>query len=90
MSAIAENIKNFFRKKDNKEEGGPAPEGICPVCWGHSEWDGEYYEIKKDKHKENFENIYENFISKVMDKHVDTQHKHEDHYVCTTCKTRIS
>ena len=31
---IAENIKRFFKAKENKEPTGDAPDGICPNCWG--------------------------------------------------------
>ncbi|MGB1039346.1 MAG: hypothetical protein ACPGVD_00570 [Flavobacteriales bacterium] len=90
MSTIAENIKEFFSKKDKGEKVGEAPEGMCPVCWGHSEWDGEYYEIKKDKHLTPGEDKYDSFISKIVDKHVNNTHKHENVYQCKTCKIEIN
>jgi hypothetical protein len=89
MNKLVESIKNYFSKKEKGEETGAAPEGMCPVCWGHSEWDGEYYELKKDKHSVPGSDVYESFISKIVDKHVATTHKHEDKYICTTCNKAI-
>ena len=45
MSTLFENINDFFFKIDKGEHVNAAPEGMCPVCWGYSEWDGEYYEV---------------------------------------------
>jgi hypothetical protein len=89
MNKLVESIKNYFSKKEKGEDTGAAPEGMCPVCWGHSEWDGEYYELKKDKHLVPGSDVYESFISKIVDKHVATTHKHEDKYICTTCNKAI-
>jgi len=89
MKTIIENIKAFFIKKDKGEETKSAPKGMCPNCWGHSEWDGHYYKIVKDKHNVPGNKIYESFISKIADKHINTSHKHEDKYICTTCDKEI-
>jgi hypothetical protein len=89
MATILENIKSYFVKKDNQEKVNSAPEGVCPTCWGQSEWDGQYYELQKDKHLIPGGDIYESFISKVVDKHVNSTHKHEDKYICTTCDKEI-
>ena len=86
---IIENIKTYFAKKEKGEETKLAPENMCPVCWGHSEWDGQYYEIIKDKHLIPGNKIYESFISKIVDKHVKTTHKHENKYICLTCDKEI-
>jgi hypothetical protein len=90
MSAIFENIKTFFSKKENGEATGSAPEGMCPVCWGHNEWEGKYYEVVKDKHLKPGKDIYSNFISEVVDVHVNTTHKHENKYICTNCDKEIA
>ena len=50
MSTIIENIKSYFNKLEIGKKKEEAPVGMCAICWGHSEWDGEYYEIKRDKH----------------------------------------
>ena len=89
MASIIENIKNYFLQKEKGEPVGNAPVGTCSVCWGHNEWDGQYYEVVRDKHLTPGKDIYENFISKIVDKHVDTTHKHENKYICTTCDKEI-
>ncbi len=90
MKTIAKNIKNYFYKKEKGEETGIAPEGMCPNCWGYHEWEGEYYELKKDKHLIPGNDIYESFISKIVEKHVKTTHIHENQYICSTCNQVIS
>ena len=89
MSTIIENIKTYFSKKEKGEKTGLAPEGMCPPCWGYNEWDGHYYEIKKDKHLLPGKDIYQSFISKIVDKHVGSTRKHENEYICTTCDKKI-
>lgn len=89
MATLIENIKSYFIKKDNNEETGNAPESMCPICWGHSEWDGQYYEIKKDKHTLPDGDIYDSFISKIVDKHVRTTHDLKTKRVCVTCDKEI-
>lgn len=89
MESIIENIKLFFAKKDNGEKTSASPKGMCPDCWGHSEWEGKYYEVIKDKHLTK-SNIYESFISKIVNQHVLTVHKHENKYICISCKTEIN
>tara|TARA_B100000809_G_C15137276_1_gene531228 strand:- start:1379 stop:1648 length:270 start_codon:yes stop_codon:yes gene_type:complete len=89
MEAIIENIKAYFSKKDKGEETRLAPEGMCPPCWGHSEWDGQYYKVIKDKHLKPENEIYNSFISKIVDKHIKSTYKHENKYICTTCDKEI-
>jgi hypothetical protein len=88
MTTLIESIKTYFSKKENNATTA-APEGMCPICWGHSEWDGHYYELRKDKHLKPDSEQYENFISKVVDKHIKSTHQHEDQYICTTCDKQI-
>jgi hypothetical protein len=87
--SIIENIKDYFSNKDNGEINAKSPEGTCPICWGHSEWDGHYYKVIKDKHSTPGNDVYESFISKIVDQHTKTTHKHEDKYICTTCDKGI-
>lgn len=85
MKTIIENIKRYFYQKENGEPTNDAPADMCGPCWGRSEWDGEYYELKRDKHLRPGSEIYESFISKIVDKHVLTTRKHENKYICITC-----
>ncbi len=89
MSIILENIKSYFSKKDSGQTVGPSPEGTCPICWGHSEWDGKYYEIKKDKQAAPGGTVYNSFISKVVDEHVRTTKNLKDKYICLNCDKEI-
>ena len=86
---ILNNIKQYFSKKEKGVATGAAPEDMCPTCWGYNEWEGQYYEVIKDKHLIPGKDPRENFISKIVDKHVDTTHKHENKYICTTCDKEI-
>jgi len=89
MKSIRASIKGYFSKKEKKEKTAEAPKGMCPDCWGRDEWDGQFYEIIKDKHLIPQNDKYESFISKIVEKHVDTTHKHENIYICTTCNKPI-
>lgn len=86
---LVENIKSYFTKKE-RGDAGNAPEGMCPICWGHSEWDGQYYEIKRDNHAVKDGAIYDSFISKIVDEHVRTTHNLKEQYICTTCDKAIN
>ena len=84
---IIDKIKTFFIKAENQT--GSAPEGTCPNCWGRNEWNEQYYELRKDKHNVPGSEKYNSFINKIVEEHVNTTHKHEDLYVCTTCDKTI-
>ena len=89
MKTTLDNIKNFFTKKENGEQTELAPIGVCGPCWGRSEWEGQYYELKKDKNNIPGSEIYESFISKIADKHIKITKKRENVYVCTSCDKEI-
>ncbi len=87
MKILINNIKNFLTKKTTEKQTEQAPIGMCGPCWGRSEWEGQYYELTKSN-KPGSE-IYESFISKIADKHVNNTQKKEDKYICTSCNTEI-
>jgi hypothetical protein len=89
MDNLFKKVKAFLIGKEKGEPVGDAPKGMCPICWGHSEWEGQYYEIIRDKHLIPGHEKYDSFISKIVDKHVKTTHKHETKYVCITCEKAI-
>ena len=89
MKELIENIKSYFSKKEEGVKTVNAPDGMCPTCWGHDEWDNQYYKIVRDKHLLKNKDIYQSFISKIVDKHVTTTHKHENKYICTTCDKEL-
>lgn len=55
----------------------------CPSCWGHSEWEGNHFEVVQDKHLKT--SIYQSFVSKIVERHVLKAHKHENKYICKNC-----
>ena len=81
---IAENIKRFFKAKENNETTNSAPEGICPNCWGRQEWEGNYYKLMKAKNITPDNNTYNSFINEIASK-LDKITLREDSYECTTC-----
>ena len=89
MSVIIDNIKEYFLRKQKGESVASSPNAMCPTCWGYNEWDGEFYEVIKDKHLTPGGDRYDSFISKIVDKHIKTTHKHENKYICTSCDKEI-
>lgn len=89
MKELFKKIEAFLIGKEKGEEKGEAPAEMCPICWGHSEWEGQFYEIVRDKHLTPGSKTYDSFISKIVDKHVKTTHKHEIKRICTTCEKEI-
>lgn len=85
--SIAENIKYFFKAKENKEPVGEAPEGVCPNCWGRQEWEGNYYKLMKAKNITPENNTYNSFINEIASK-LDKITLKEDSYECATCKMK--
>lgn len=82
---LIQNIKDYFKKKENKEETGKAPEGVCPNCWGTHEYDGEYYSFMKGQKGNPSNEIYNNFVADVARK-LDKVTVKENAYFCETCK----
>lgn len=89
MERIINSIKEYFKKKEKGQQENEIPDLVCPTCWGYNEWDGEFYDVIKDKHLIPSNDNYSSFISKVVDKHISTTHKHEDKYICLTCNKEI-
>ena len=89
MKTLRDNIISYFSKKEKVDQSSTVPKEMCPTCWGQDEWDGQYFKVIKDRHLIPGDDIYENFISKIADKHVKSTHKHENRYICTTCNKAI-
>lgn len=81
---LAQNLKNYFGKKESKAETGDTPVGVCPNCWGKQEWDGEYYTFMKNHKGHPKEDIYTNFIQDIAKK-LEKQTITGDGYTCETC-----
>lgn len=43
-----DHLLHYF-KKPKEETKNTSPEGTCPVCWGHQEYDSQIRTILKDK-----------------------------------------
>jgi hypothetical protein len=86
---IINKIKAYFSKKEKGETVGASPEGTCPTCWGINEWDGQHYNVIKDSHARPGDAMYDSFISKVVDEHVNTTHNLKNKYICTNCDKEI-
>jgi hypothetical protein len=83
--SIIENVKSYFSKKQNNDEVGSAPEGVCPNCWGKQEWDGEYFKFIKGENGNPSTETYDNFIKDVARK-LDKITLKNNAYVCKTCQ----
>ncbi len=45
---IIDSIITYFKKPES-ETRDMAPDGLCPVCWGHQQYDNKIRTILKDK-----------------------------------------
>ncbi len=45
---LIQNIIRYFKDNDDGKKSD-APEGTCPVCWGHQQYDGKIRTLLKDK-----------------------------------------
>ncbi|MEM9143967.1 MAG: hypothetical protein AAGA86_13340 [Bacteroidota bacterium] len=82
---IIENLSSYFGKKRNNQETGPAPEGVCPNCWGRLEWDGEYYKFMKGENGDPSMETYTSFVANVARK-LDRITIKENTFTCETCQ----
>jgi hypothetical protein len=82
---LVQNIKDYFKKKENNEKTGAAPEGVCPNCWGTYEYDGEYYSFMKGQNGNPNHDIYNSFIADIARKLGKVTVKNNS-YFCETCK----
>ena len=85
---IIDNIKSFFRKKNNNEATGNAPKGVCPNCWGAQEWENEYYKFKKGNNGNYDNDTYDTFIKKAT-RMLGKITSEGNQYVCETCKVKF-
>ena len=86
---LIENLKTYFKKKDNNEETGDAPVGVCPNCWGETAWEGEYYKFKKGHDGNYDDDTYNNFVQDVARK-LDKITVKGNERLCETCKVDYS
>ncbi|NOQ72965.1 MAG: hypothetical protein GQ574_13230 [Crocinitomix sp.] len=69
--SLLDSVLNYLRGKEKGEELA-APEGVCAICWGHSEYDNKVRDIVRD-HQIDVNAGRENyaFIQDFVVKHVD-------------------
>ena len=82
---LIQNIKDYFKKKDNNQDAGLSPAGVCPNCYGKQEWDGEYFKFMKGKNGNPNTETYNNFVQDVARK-LGKITIDKDTYTCETCK----
>jgi len=88
---LIEKLISFF-KKPPEETKNKVPEGLCPTCWGHQEYDNTIREMYVDKqvdvnnHLANYA-----FIQDFMVTHLNgiKLKKGNNSLECPTCKTII-
>ncbi len=83
--SLLQNLKDYFKNKENKDETAIAPVGVCPNCFGKQEWDGEYYKFMKGQNANPSEAVYNSFVQDVARK-LDKITIKENAYSCETCK----
>ena len=88
---MIDTILEFF-KKPEKQSKNSVPDGLCPDCWGHQEYDNMIREMYKDKqidvnnHSANYA-----FIQDFVITHINgiKLKKGNNGYECPTCKLII-
>ena len=83
---IRESVKTYFSRKLKNEKGELAPKGVCPNCWGKQEWEGEFYTLNKGNKLVGYDQTYNSFINKIVEKNVSGISINEDTYKCETCE----
>ena len=76
-------------KKQHKEE---IPEGVCPNCWGHQEYEGEYTKMAKDRQidiNNHDSTATKAFVQQFVTTHLDgiRLKKEGNTFKCPSCKT---
>lgn len=87
---IIDNIIHYF-KHQNNNEGISSPEGTCPVCWGHQQYDGKIRNLLKDKqvdvnnHKDSYM-LIQDFMKNNIDGVILKEGVEEE---CPNCSTGL-
>lgn len=83
---LVNNIIEYF-KKPSTDKKIKSPEGTCPVCWGHQEYDHKIRRLFKDKQIDvnNHRDTYMK-VQKFVVKHIDgIKLKEGKIETCPTC-----
>ena len=85
---IFESLLNLLKRKATSTEE-MAPEGVCPNCWGRTEYGGQFYEAVKNNHTDvNSPNPNVGWIQDYANKHLSgiVLQQQGDDLVCQKCK----
>ncbi|MDQ7918059.1 hypothetical protein RBU60_10765 [Mesonia sp. MT50] len=69
---LIENIVHYFKNNEDEKEDS-SPQGTCPVCWGHQQYDGKIRGLLEDK-QINVNNHKDSYmvIQDFMKHHIDS------------------
>ena len=82
-------VKNIVKFLTSSKEESKAPEGMCPNCWGRSEYSGKFYEaIKNENIDINEADQRVGWIQQYADTHLSEIKlvPHKEGVVCQKCK----
>ena len=88
--SLLDSVLNYLRGKENGDVI-EAPAGVCPICWGHSEYDNKVRKIVRDHQidvnagRENYafiQNFVVNQLEGIKLKNTSTG------TICPNCKTK--
>ena len=88
---IVKSLLNYLRKKNTPQEP-PAPEGLCPNCWGRQEYGGHFYErIKQENLDVTSKESNVGWINAYANKHLPgivlQRTGNGEELICPKCKT---
>ena len=83
-------IFDFLKKK--KQTKAETPDGFCPNCWGHQEYEGKYVALAKDRQidiNNHDSTATQAFVQNFITTHLDgiKLQKQGNTFVCPSCKT---
>lgn len=87
---IAKSIIQFLQSPNTDQK---APEGLCPNCWGRTEYEGKFYEAAKNENVNiNQANEQIGWIQDYANKYLSgiTLQPKDDELICQTCQLTYS
>ncbi len=87
---LVQSLLNFLKKKDTPESS-PAPEGLCPNCWGREEYGGHFYDrVKQENLNVHSKESNVGWINAYANKHLSgialKRKGNGEEMVCEKCK----
>ena len=85
---LLDTLLNFLKKNPTKQKD-TVPKGLCPNCWGRTEYGGQFFEaVKNHKVDVNDKNPNVGWVQEYANKHlagIQLKTK-DDQLVCQNCK----